>query len=436
MEPNRSVAESKRLHQRALDTLPGGVSHNVRYEDPHPIYIERAEGPHVWDADGNKYVDFWMNHLVSVLGHSYPDVVEAVQKQAEQGLHYGAMNKKALRLAERVQDFVPSAERVRFCASGTEATMYAVRLARAHTGNDVILKPTGGWHGGSTDLSAYVNPPLEQPESAGLPSGSVDDLYGFPMNDTDAVQALLEKHDVAGVILEPVLLTGAGGSLDTSFLQFLKDESEERGFELIFDEVVTGFRVSPGSYQARIDIVPDITTLGKVLGGGLPVGALCGRAELFENTRPDTDISPDERVLAGGGTFTANPMTATAGLKTLEVLDNEPVYQHTEQKASRLRDELNAIYEELGIDAVTKGLSSLFLSHFQPESSLNDIRSIKEETNKEALHEFHTRLADRGYYFLPGHTGSISYQTTDEHIDGFIAAAEDVVATMQSKGAL
>lgn len=419
-----------------METFPGGVSHNIRYCEPHPLYIERAEGPYIWDADENQYVDFWMNHLVSVLGHSYPDVVEAVREQIGRGLHYGAVNEQALNLAERVQDYVPSAERVRFCASGTEATMYAIRLARAHTGRNMVLKAEGGWHGGNTDLSGVIHTPFDEPDTAGLPPGVMENLRGFPVNDQEAVVDLLEEHEIAAIILEPMLLAGGGVPARDEFLQFLKDESDERGFQLIFDEVVTGFRVSPGSYQARVGITPDLTTLGKFLGGGLPVGALCGRAELFEAARPDVEVSSEKRVLAGGGTFTANPMTATAGLVSLDVLEDEPVYEYTETQGERVRQELEATYEELGIDAEILGTSSMFLSHFQPEAPLEDVATVETKTNRDAVKEFHRRLLDHGYYFLPGHVGSVSYQTTEDHLDDFLNAARTVADDLITEGVL
>lgn len=436
MAPKHPTVESERLHRRATETLPGGVSHNVRYFEPHPVYVERAEGPYLWDVDGNRYVDFWMNHMASILGHTHPNVVEAVQEQADRGLHYGAVNKPALELAERVGEYVPSAERVRFCSSGTEATMYAVRLARAYTGRHTVLKAEGGWHGGNTDLSGFIHAPFNEPDTVGLPAELTESLRGFPVNDREAVADLLAEHEVAAVIVEPMLLAGGGVPAREAFLRFLKDESEDRGFQLIFDEVVTGFRVSPGSSQARLGITPDLTTLGKVLGGGFPVGALCGRAALFENARPDTEVPATDRVLAGGGTFTANPMTATAGLATLDVIEDEPVYEYTEAQGDRVRAGLATIYEEHRIDAEVLGMSSMFLSHFQPQAPLDDVAAVEMKTNRDALQEFHMRLRDRGYYFLPGHVGSISYQTTEEHLDGFLDAARDVVAVLKSNGTL
>jgi glutamate-1-semialdehyde 2,1-aminomutase len=436
--PTVERQESERLHRAATEVFPGGVSHNIRYVEPHPVYVDHTSDGRLWDVDGNEYVDFWMNHVTSVLGHAHPDVVEAVTSQARDGLHYGAPNEAALELGRRVREYVPSAERVRFCASGTEATMYAVRLARATTGRHVVLKAEGGWHGGNTDLSAAIHAPYDDPETAGLPPGAREHVAAFPVNDPDAVTDLFDEHagDVAAVIIEPVLLAGGGVEAELEFLEFLREETRNRDALLIFDEVVTGFRVSPGSYQARLGITPDLTTLGKFLGGGLPVGALAGRADLFEAARPDVDVPAEERVLAGGGTFTCNPMTAAAGLASLDVVDGEPVYEYTEGQGERVREELAATFDELGIDAEILGTSSLFLPHFQPAEPLVTVEAVETGTNRDALRAFHDRLLDRGYYFLPTHVGAISYQTAEQQLDEFLADAREVAADLQSAGVL
>jgi glutamate-1-semialdehyde 2,1-aminomutase len=434
----RKADRSRQLHESALDTFPGGVSHNIRYFDPHPIYVDSADGSHVRDVDGNEYVDFWMNHMASVLGHSYPDVVEAVTEQATNGLHYGTPNEAALELGRRITDVIPSADRIQFCASGTEATMYAVRLARANTDRNHVLKVQGGWHGGNTDLSAAIHSPFPEPETAGLPPGPGEHVHSFPLNDEDSVLELLERHegDVAAIVIEPMLLAGGGVQATESFLRFLRKQCDERGILLLFDEVVTGFRVSPGSYQARIGVDADLTTLGKAVGGGLPVGALAGRADLFEAARPDRDVPPEDRVIAGGGTFSMNPMTATAGLATLDVIKDEPVFEYTESQAQRVRDGLSDVFEDAGVHAEVLGTNSLFLSHFQPRTKLDSVAAVETETNREALTEYHRRLLDRGFYFLPGHMGSVSYQTSPEELDSLLDAAESVVTDLKREDIL
>lgn len=430
------LSESAALHDRALDVFPGGVSHNIRYFSPHPLYIERAEGPYIWDADGNAYLDYWMNHMASVLGHSHPAVVDAVREQLEDGLHYGAVNEKALELGEKVQEYVPSAERLRFCSSGTEATMYAVRLARAYTDCPIVLKAQGGWHGGNSELSNAIHAPFDVPSTDGRPPGADDSLRTYPVNDRATVERLLDEHagDVAAIIIEPWMLAGGGLSVDESFLRFLRAESNRRDIVLIFDEVVTGFRFSPGSYQKRVGITPDLTTLGKFLGGGLPVGGLAGRAELFEAARPDIDVPPGKSVIAGGGTFSMNPMTATAGLASLAVVESEPVYEYTESQAQRVRDRLTDLFDDLGIEGVVLGESSMFLTHFDPETTLNTVETVETRTNRQALATYHRRLFEHGHYFLPTHVGSVSYQTTEQHLDGLVEASRVVLSEMRDEG--
>ncbi len=432
---SRGESRSQDLHEQATGVFPGGVSHNIRYHDPQPLYVESASGATIRDADGNEYVDYWMNHQASILGHAYPDVVEAVQDQAADGLHYGLPNETGLEFGRQILEHFPAAERLRFTSSGTEATMYAVRIARATTGKDHILKAEGGWHGGNTDLAKGVHSPFDRQTTQGLPPGVEKHVHPFPVNDVDAVTALFEEYDVAGVIVEPMLLAGGGVQCEESFLEFLREETKSRDARLIFDEVVTGFRVSPGSYQARIDVEPDLTTFGKVAGGGLPIGGLAGRDAFFEATKP-TGVAPDEAILAGGGTFTMNPMTATAGLATLDVIESEPVYEYTESQAQRVRDGLSEIFDDLAVEATVLGTSSLFCPHFEPTEPLTHVGAVEQATNREALLAFHHRLIDRGHYHLPGHMGSISYQTTEEQIEDLLASSREIIAELTAEDIL
>jgi glutamate-1-semialdehyde 2,1-aminomutase len=426
---------SRRFHERACGTFPGGVSHTTRYTDPNPLYMESATGAHVRDADGNEYVDFWMNHFASVLGHSHPNVVEAVTAQARNGLHLETVNERALELGERIPEYVPSAERVRLCVSGTEATMYAVRLARAYTGRRHVLKVEGGWHGGNTDLSVDVHAPFDGPETDGLPPGAAEHVHSFPYNDSSALRRLLDEYegDVAAVVVEP--LRGAlCVEAAEPFLRALRGETAERDVVLVFDEVVTGFRVSPRSYQARIGVSPDLTTLGKFLGGGLPVGAIAGRADLFWNARPG--VPKPQKVLAGGGTGSMHPLTAAAGVASLDVLDREPVHEHTETLGERVRQGLEEVFEDLAVAATVLGTSSLFCPHFSPSGSPDTIRAVQTETDPEVLETFHRRLLEHGYFFMPGLTGAISYRTTADHVDEFLAAAKEVTADVKAENVI
>jgi glutamate-1-semialdehyde 2,1-aminomutase len=403
----------------------------VRATNPYPVYIERADGAYIYDVDGNEYVDFWNNHGASILGHTPDGVVEAVREQAADGLHYGTMNEPTLELGRRIVDHVPSAERIRFCASGTEATMYAARLARAHTGNDEILKLTGGWHGGNTDLAIDVYPPYDEPTTHGLPAHVRDSCLA--VEDVDAMQDVFETHggDVAAVIVDPHM---GGVEPSRELLDFLSDVTERDDTLLIFDEVVTGFRVSPGTYQERTGVTPELTTLGKIVGGGMPVGALCGRADLFEPAVPGAE--PDERVIAGGGTFSANPMTAVAGLALLDTLESEPVYERTERVGARIRDELASTFEREDVPCEIIGFSSLFNPVIDRRDPIESAAQLRSAGSADLLDEFHTKLYARGYYFNQGSSGKISFAITDDHVEGFLDAAGDVLREMKRDGAL
>lgn len=426
-----TTAGSERLHEAAREVFPGGVSHNVRAADPYPLYIERSEGQHLIDVDGNRYVDFWNDHGASLLGHAPPSVVEAVRQQAEKGLHFGAVNEPTIELGRTALEFVPGADTFRFCVTGTEATMYAVRLARAYTGRDRILKVEGGWHGGNTDLAHAVHPPFDAPTTDGLSPGPADHCHAFRLDDEDGVADLFEAHagEVAAVIVDP---RQAGTEPDVEFLRFLADTCADAGALFILDEVVTGFRVSPGTYGERVGIKPDLTTLGKILGGGMPVGAIAGRAELFEPAAPGS--SPDERVLAGGGTFSENPLTAVAGLATLETIEDEPVHEHTEALGERIRDGLAAVFDELDVDGVPLGFSSLLQPVLHPDRPLESPADVKTGTDGEALKAYHRGLLDHGYYFNQGTMGNVSYAMTEADVEGFLEASREVLAGLKDDG--
>lgn len=426
---------SESLHQDALEIIPGGVSHNVRYRNPYPIYFDRAAGARMWDVDGNEYVDFWNNHSASLLGHSPPSIVESLRDQLDRGLNFGAMNEYGVRLAERVPDFVPGAQRLRYCLSGTEATMYAVRLARAYTDRDHVFKVIGGWHGANTDLSHVVHAPFDQPTTAGLPPGVENTIHGLRLDEPAEIEHALDQHDenVAAIIVDPRRSRLDG---EEDIMNALDELRSEHGFQLIFDEVVTGFRMSPGSYQANVGITPDLTTLGKVLGGGMPIGAVAGRSDLFEPTRPDIDVEPDHRVLAGGGTFAMHPMSVLAGLATLDAIEDEPVHQHTESLAESARTGLRDVFEDHDVEGHVWGLSSLLYFAFEPDRPLIVPEDLKMGTNKQALLRFHDELGERGYFFNPGSGGNISYAMTPDHIEGFIEAASDSVAVLKDDGVI
>src|SRR5262252_1068244 len=333
--------KSRALYERARSVIPGGITHDGRYLPPFPVYVDRALGSHKWDVDGHDYIDYWMGHGALFLGHCHPAVVKAIQEQAARGTHLGASHELEVRWAELITKLVPSAEMVRFTMSGTEATHLGLRIARAYTGRPKVVKFMGHFHGWHDGVVAAVNPPYDVPMSAGVPSAVLDQVLLCPPNDIKAVASLLERGDVAAVILEP-----AGGQSGTTptipgYLHELRALTTRNGAVLIFDEVITGFRYAPGGAQAYFGVTPDLTTLAKIVAGGLPGGALCGRRELMSmlTFRGDADWDRSQRV-AHAGTFNANPLSAAAAIATLELVADASLQAKANKAGDELRREL------------------------------------------------------------------------------------------------
>ncbi len=423
---------SERLFRRAREVLPGGVSHNIHYFAPYPFFVRNAEGAKVWDVDGNELIDLWMGHYTHILGHHPETVVEAIQRQAKEGIHWGIVFEQHIEWAELIRELIPSAEMVRFCCSGTEATMYAVRLARAFTGRKTILKLAGGWHGANPDLSVGIKSPFEREESLGL----VPELQKYTkvifFNDISKSREIIDQNrdDLAAVLLEP--LPGEGGFVPgtTEYLKMLRRETERLGSLLIFDEVISGFRVSLGGAQERLGILPDVTTLGKITGGGFPVGALAGNREILEKSSPEMKGQKWEKILIGGGTFSAHPFTAAAGLAMLRYLKEhaQEVYPLLDEKGRKARAGVQQALRKAGVDAVTTGIGSLFQTHFplRQEVVLDSPQSIHRETDLQKRElEFRIRMLTNGVHVMHG-GGGISIAHSEEDIDKIIQTAETV----------
>ena len=423
---------SEQLFKRSKGVMPGGISHNVHYFPPYPFFVRKGKGSRIWDVDGNEYVDLWMGHYTHILGH-HPDViVQAAQYQLEEGIHWGIVFEKQVEWAELIRDLVPCAEMVRFCCSGTEATMYAVRLARAFTGKKTILKMAGGWHGASSDLSLGIKMPYERDESLGLFPELQHHTKVIFFNDLSKSLEIIHKNkkDLAGIILEPVI--GEGGFIPATaeYLKMLRSETERVGALLIFDEVITGFRVALGGAQERFGILPDLTTLGKIVGGGFPVGALVGKKEILEKTSPELKGSKWERILIGGGTFSSHPFTAAAGIAMLNHLKNheEEVYPLLEAKGEKVRKGVQEALRGEGLIATVTGIGSLFQTHFpsQKEVMLNSPHLIHQFTDVEKREvEFRIRMLTKGVFVMHG-GGGLSIAHSDGDIDKIINAAREV----------
>ena len=415
------TSTSRTLYDRAKRVLPAGVSYGIRYFEPYPFYTAKAHGSKLWDVDGNEYIDFWLGHAAVILGHSSREVVKVVQKQLENGTHYGTSHELEIALAEQVVKMVPSVQMVRFTNSGTEANMYATRLARAFTGRDTIAKFEGGWHGGYDALHVGVKQPFDLPESAGLTHGALQDTVLLPFNDLEGVEKRLKNKQLASIVIEPVL--GAGGAVpaEKEFLKGLRELCDRKDILLIFDEVITGFRLAPGGGQQFYGVNADITVLGKILGGGFPVGAFCGSKKIME--RIDNIAHKRPHYSFHGGTFAGNPMTMVAGFTTLKTLEDGRVTSRLNRQGDEIRERLRRIFEKHDVDAQVVGLGSLFSVHFTKERIRDALAVFR--ADKKRLLEYNLTLMANGIFFLPTHCGALSTAHSEADLEKLFKETED-----------
>lgn len=361
---------SAKLFERALRVIPGGVTRTFRFFKPHPLYVKRAKGCRVWDVDGNEYIDFWMGHSALVLGHMHPCVVEAVLKQLEEGFHFGFCHEWEVKLAEEIVKLVPSAEMVRFTNSGTEANMHAVRLARAYTGRSKIGKFIGGWHGIYDPLDIAVTWPVNEPESAGLPEETFKNTALMKFNDLDSVWEAAKGEDLACIIVEPVLASAGVIPPKAEFLKGLREICDRTGTLLIFDEVITGFRLAPGGAQEYYGVTPDLTTLGKAVGGGeFAIGAFCGRRDVME-LMDQRKFKDKSKLVKQGGTYSGNPLAMRAGYNALREY-SKLSYESLNKECERVASELRSLIEDSGLNACVTSVGSMFKIHFVKEEPLD-----------------------------------------------------------------
>ncbi len=353
---------------RASDLFPSGITHDSRYIEPYGLYITRAKGPRKWDVDGHEYVDYFGGHGALLLGHSHPKIVAAVHEQIERGTHYGASHEIEIIWAEWVKRLVPSAERVRFTSSGTEATLMAVRLARAFTGRSKILRfkhHFHGWHDHMT--SGYANH-FDGSPTAGVLPGVAGNVLLAEQNDLDGLARLFEQHgDIAAAILEPTGAHGARLPIEREFLQGLRELTRHFGALLIFDEVVTGFRVSPGGAQAEYGVTPDLSTFAKILSGGLPGGAVGGRKDVLDLLDFQASRAADREKIAHPGTFNANPLSAAAGVAALEIVATTDACARANHYGETLRRRINELFEEERVPWAAYGTFSMLHIFTNPD---------------------------------------------------------------------
>jgi glutamate-1-semialdehyde 2,1-aminomutase len=426
----KKTKKSSRLYFRAAKVFPGGVNHNIRYFEPYPFFVTNAKGKQLSDVDGNKYTDYWMGHWALILGHSPKVVVNALAEQARNGMLYGTVNEVSVELAETIQKLMPRAEMMRFSSTGSEATMYAIRLARARTGRRTVAKAIGGWHGFNTTLMQTVNYPFEQDEGLGLVQDEGHFVESIPFNNLDASLKVLEtvKDDLAGIIIEPML--GGAGCIPPidGYLKGLEEFAKKNGSLFILDEIVTGFRLSLHGAAHIYGLEPDLFTLGKVAGGGMPIGVLCGDKDIMSLADPVAKTDKESRCAIGGGTFSANPMTMTAGLLTLTYLkkNRQQVYRKLERLGGMARKGLAKIFAESGIPCQVTGIGSMFLTHFTKNSVMDATDVAK--SNRDLLNWYHLALmSSHGIFFLPTKMAALSFAHEQSDIEKLLGATKKII---------
>ena len=359
---------SAELYAEACKAIPAGLTHDSRTLLPYPIYAARAAGARKWDVDGNEYVDYFGGHGALLLGHAHPAVVEAVQAQVQQGTHWGSSHEAEVRWAELVQRLIPSAEKVRFTASGTEASHLALRLARAFTGKPKVVRFVGHFHGWHDQVTAGAMSHFDGSVPAGILPALVEQTILLPTDDLAAVRETLNsRDDVAAVILEASGASWGMVPLPEGFLEGLRAVTQERGVVLILDEVITGFRWSRGGAQARFNVIPDLTVLAKIVAGGLPGGAVAGRADIMDQLDAAAAKAAKREKIGHQGTFNANPLCAAAAVATLSIVEREDVCAKAEATAAAIRDGMREILSDEDVAWGIYGDSSAFLVFQNPQ---------------------------------------------------------------------
>jgi len=423
------ISRSTALFERANDHLVGGVNSPVRAfrgVGGSPLFLERAKGAKVYDADGNEYLDYVQTWGPAILGHAHDDVVKAISDQAQKGTSFGAPCELEIELAELVKKAIPHIEKVRFVSSGTEATMSALRLARGVTGRDGIVKCEGCYHGHGDSLLVKAGSgvtTLGLPDSPGVPADLAKHTFNVPYNDADALETLLSeaKDQIACVILEPVAGNMGCVPPQDGYLERVRELCTQHGALLIFDEVMTGFRVALGGAQERFGVEADIVTFGKVIGGGLPVGAFAAKADIMKHLAPEGPIYQ-------AGTLSGNPLAMAAGLATLTPLFAPDVYKNLETRTKKLAEGLHDAAKSVGLPASFTAVGSMFSCFLLPEvpKTFSDVK----QADTALFGRFFWEMLKRGVYLAPSafEAGFMSTAHTDDDVETTLAAAKEAFA--------
>ncbi|MDH7507782.1 MAG: glutamate-1-semialdehyde 2,1-aminomutase [Methanomassiliicoccales archaeon] len=420
----RDTCRSKELYDRAKRLMPGGVSSPVRAFAPYPIYISRGKGSRVWDVDGNEYIDYCMAFGPLILGHAHPSVVKAVQEQAENGTLYGAPIEKEIELAEMISRYYPSIQMVRFVSSGTEATMHVLRLARGYTGRDKVIKVEGAFHGAHDAVLVKAGSGATThsvPNSLGIPAEVTKNTLLAPFNDIPAVEKIVKenKNEIAALIIEPVI--GNAGPIlpDEDYLASLRELTSDEGILLIFDEVITGFRLAMGGAQEYFGVKPDLTTLGKIAGGGMPLGIFGGPEEIMSM------ISPTGKVYQAG-TFSGNPMSLAAGIATIKELARIGHWE-LNRRGEALRKGIEGVVNDLRLDFTVAGIGSMF-QLFMTKGPIRNYEDAK-KSDTALFNRLFRGLLEKGIYLPPSQfeTNFLSTAHSDDDIERTVNAFDEVL---------
>lgn len=433
-EYEAKTRRSREIYLNARNYMPGGDTRSVAYFKPYPLFVERAEGCRLYDVDGNVYLDFLNNYTALVHGHSHPRIVKAIREQLDKGWLYAAGIESQYRLAKILCERFPSVRRVRFCNSGTEATMMAIRAARAYTGKSKILKMEGGYHGSHPLLDVSVNPgidrvgpidkPLSIPEGPGIPEGIVRDVLVAPFNNKDATEKIIRENrdELAAVIVEPMM--GVAGMIPPrdNYLKFLREITLQYDILLIFDEIITA-RLSRGGGQEYFNVTPDLTCLGKIIGGGLPIGAFGGREDIMDLFSPER-----EGFIPHSGTFNGNALAMVAGIASMEELTVSAI-EKINTLGSFLRDSIEKIFEEEGVAGQVTGLGSLYNIHFT-NVEIIDYRTAS-TSSREARALLHIALINKGIFTAKRGMFNLSTVMTRREIDEFINSLRSCIQLLK-----